>query len=245
MSKTAGGDQPGFCQEAYRRTAYPGRAGAKTTQTLSPLDLKQSFDVELPEPALTGGPGLWQALRDRRSVRHYASRPIELEALSQMLWAAAGPAGRSQSGRILRTAPSAGAGYPVEIYPIANRVQGLRSGLYHYKYSSHALSPLAYGDLGLAAAAAAMGQDACRQASVVFVLTVVFERTVSRYHERALRYVFLDTGHVAQNLALAASGLGYGTCMIGAFLDDQLNELARADGLEEAAVYMVAAGVPA
>lgn len=245
MDQTDTGVVPGFCQEVYRRTAYPGRSGAKVPQTLSPIELRADADIELPEPVRTGGPGLWQALRDRRSVRHYAGRPIELEALSQLLWAAAGPASKAPGGRILRTAPSAGARYPVEIYAIANRVQGLRSGLYHYKYSSHVLTPLAYGDLGLAAAAAAMGQDACRQASVVFVFTVVFDRTVERYHERALRYLFLDAGHVAQNLALAAAGIGCGTCMIGAFLDDQLCELVRADGQQEAAVYMIAAGVPA
>jgi SagB-type dehydrogenase family enzyme len=211
---------------------------------MSPIELKADADIELPEPLVTGGPAMWDSLRSRRSVRHYASRPMELESLSQLLWAAAGPVGKAPGGRILRTAPSAGGRYPIEIYPIANRVQGLRSGLYHYKYSSHVLSPLAYGDLGIAAAAAAMGQDACRQASVVFVLTAVFARTFERYHERALRYVFLDAGHVAENIALAAAGLGFGTCMLGAFLDGQLNELVRVDGNEEAAVYMVAAGVP-
>lgn len=242
-------------REMYRRTAYQGRAAATVARTTavapeaaSPGRLAPGDHVKLPEPDSSHGPGLWDALRRRRSVREYGDQPLELGALSQVLWAACGVAGRRDgdgaTARLLRTAPSAGARYPIEVYVIANKVKGLRSGLYHYQYAAHRLSPMAYGDLALPAAAAAMGQDSCRQAAAVLVLTAFFERTVQRYHERAWRYVLLDAGHVAQNAALAAAALGLGTCMIGAFLDDQVNELARADGEREAAVYMITVGHP-
>lgn len=231
--------------DMYRRTAYPGRAAAAVAETFSPGRVGEGDHVILPKPDVAAGPGLWDALRARRSVREYRGESLELAALSQVLWAACGVVRRQDSGRLLRTAPSAGARYPVEVYVIANRVKGLRNGLYHYQFATHRLSPMAYGDLALAASAAAMGQDSCRQAPAVLVLTAFFERTVQRYHERAWRYVFLDAGHVAQNAALAAAGLGLGTCMIGAFLDDQANELVRADGEREVAIYMMTVGHPA
>jgi SagB-type dehydrogenase family enzyme len=234
-----------FVWEAYRRTAYPGRPGAKPAETFSPLEAGSAEDLELPPPLSAGGPGLWDALRLRRSVRRYdGSQSLELGTLGQLLWAACGRSGDSPSGRILRTAPSAGARYPIELYPIVNRVKGLRQGIYHYKHAVHRLTPLAYGQLGGAAGAAAMEQDSCREAAAVIGLTAVFERTISRYEERALRYLFLDAGHVAGNLALAAAGLGLGSCMVGAFFDDQVNELFRANGQTEAVLYMVALGHP-
>jgi len=232
--------------DVYRRTAYQGRAAAAVAETVSPGKVGEGDHVRLPEPDRAAGPGLWDALRRRRSVRAYdGGQALELAALSHVLWAASGVVSRQDTGRLLRTAPSAGARYPVEVYVVANRVKGLRNGLYHYQFATHRLSPMAYGDLALASAAASMGQDACRQAQAVLVLTAFFERTVQRYHERAWRYVFLDAGHVAQNAALAAAGQGLGTCMIGAFLDDQANELVRADGEREAVIYMITLGTPA
>ncbi len=245
MTQEKGSDAEGLILEMYRRTAYQGRAAAAVAETTSPGGAGEADQIQLPEPDAAAGPGLWDALRRRRSVRQYGDQPLELAVLSQLLWAACGVAGRGVAGRILRTAPSAGARYPIEVYVVANRVRGLRNGLYHYQFPVNRLAPMAYGDLAVAAAAAAMGQDSCRQAPIVLVLTAFFERTVQRYHERSWRYVFLDCGHVAENVALAAAGLGLGTCMVGAFLDDQANELVRADGEREAVIYMIAAGYPA
>lgn len=184
-----------------------------------------------------------EVLRRRTSVRDYADKPITLDQLSYLLWASDG-IDRRERGYEFRTAPSAGALYPVETYVIVNDVDGLACGLYHYCARRHALEELKRGDLSKRIARAALGQEQCAVCAVVFVWTAVFARSKWKYRERAYRYIYLDAGHIAQNLALASVALGLGTCQIGALFDDEVNEILGVDGINESVVYMSTVGHP-
>jgi SagB-type dehydrogenase family enzyme len=166
---------------------------------------------------------------------------MSLEVLSQLLWSTHGITGRA-GGTELRNAPSAGACYPIDAYVVANGVTGLEQGLYRYLPEDHALMEIRLGDVGSEIARAALGQRMCRQASVTFVWTAVIPRTTGRYGDRGHRYIFLDAGHVGQNMYLAATALGYGCCTIGAFEDPAMNEALGVDGKIETVVYAASVG---
>jgi SagB-type dehydrogenase family enzyme len=195
--------------------------------------------VALPDPRGLRGLSTEQALDNRRSLRTYADEPLSLEALSRLLHAAQGI---TDERRAFRAAPSAGALYPVEVYPVVHNVTGLPSGLYHYAVREHALERLQQRDLRAAVTQAGLYQGFLGEANVCFVLSAVFQRTRWRYRERAYRYILLEVGHVGQNLYLQATSMGLGACAVGAFLDDSLNDLLEVDGLAEAALYMVSVG---
>jgi SagB-type dehydrogenase family enzyme len=208
--------------------------------------LRKSFSdslktVKLPAPATEGGPPVWQVIRSRRSRRSYRSEPIAMERLSQLLWATQGIT-REAGDNQYRAAPSAGALYPVETYLIVNNVGGLESGLYHYDSPGAALQFLKAGELGPQAAAAALDQPMAQTAAVVFIWTAIPERGKWKYLERAYRYIYIDAGHIAQNLYLAATALGLGCCAIGAIYDEEANRLVGVDGESETVIYMCAVG---
>jgi len=179
----------------------------------------------------------------RRSVREYSPRPLRLEEISFLLWASTGVQ-RKEGGHQFRTVPSAGALYPVDTYVIAHRVEGVECGVYHYGVSGHLLEEVAPGDFRGDLARAALFQEFCSEAAAAFVWTAVFPRAKWKYRERAYRYVYLDAGHIAQNLALAAVGLGLGSCQVAAFFDDEMNALLGVDGETESVIYMSAVGHP-
>ena len=181
-------------------------------------------DIALPRPSHAGEVSVERALAVRRSVRAFAPEPLPLAAVSQLVWAAQGvtdPAG-------LRTAPSAGALYPLELHLVAGAVSGLRPGVYRYDPGRHQLRLESEGDPRPRVAAAALAQDWVAEAPAIVVLSSVAERTVRKYGERGTRYVHMEVGHAAQNVYLQATALGLGTTMVGAFRDE---ELARALGL--------------
>ena len=158
-----------------------------------------------------------------------------------MLWAGQGVTSLRQ-GLALRTAPSAGALYPVETYLVVQLVRDIPPGLYHYGVLGHDLELITPGDLRADTAAAALDQGFIASAGAVFIWTAVFDRSKGKYGERAYRYVYLDAGHIAQNVALAAAALGLGSCPIAALYDDEINALVGVDGRAESAVYMTSVG---
>lgn len=171
--------------------------------------------IDLPPPEVTGGGSLAEALAERRSVRDYRPGPLDPTEISQLVWAAQGVT--SSAG--LRTAPSAGALYPLELYVVTD------SGRYHYDPHRHQLEVLANEDVRVDLARAALSQNAVEDAAAVFVLAGVYARTEQKYGDRAERYVKLEAGHAAQNLLLQAVSLGLGAVPIGAFHDDQVREV--------------------
>ena len=184
---------------------------------------------------------LWRAFRERRSRRAFTDEPLTLAALSLLMFAAQGRTARA-GGLVLRTAPSAGGLYPVETYVVVNRVSDVTPGLYHYNVRRSALEEVREGGYGRELAEAALGQAMCGRAAAVFVWTAVKDRCQYKYGQRGWRYIYLDAGHICQNLALAATDLGLGLCPIGAFLDDEMNALLGVDGEDETAIYLAAAG---
>ena len=174
--------------------------------------------VRLPPPRTRGDVSLEEALARRRSVREYADRPIALADLAQLLWSAQGvtsPAGG-------RTAPSAGARYPLEILVVAGHVTDLPPGIYRYRPASHDLAPVADGDRRGVLSEAAGGQASVSAAGAVLVVAAVLERTTARYGERGVRYVHIEVGHVGQNVGLAAAAAGLGTVVVGSFDDERV-----------------------
>jgi SagB-type dehydrogenase family enzyme len=163
--------------------------------------------VDLPDPRLSGGTSVEQAIAGRRSVRRFTRRTLNLRELSQLLWAAQGITSRSGA----RAAPSPGALYPLDVYVVT------RDRLGHYIPHQHRLLVLVEGDLRSRLAAAVFGQAAVEEAPAVFVVTAVYARAAEEYGPRAERYATLEAGHVAQNILLQAVALGLAAVPVGAF----------------------------
>ena len=189
--------------------------------------------IELSPPRTTGPMTLEEALSKRKSVRTYADSPLGLEEIAQLFWAAQGVT-RSWGGR---TAPSAGALYPLEVYAAT------ATGIYHYLPDSHRAEVSLKGDVRMALWAAGLRQDCLRQAPDIFVITAVHDRTESKYGQRAERYVQLEAGHAAQNLLLQAAALRLGAVPIGAFDDVSVASALRLPAGEEP-LYLIPVGKP-
>lgn len=192
--------------------------------------------IKLPKPEFKGIP-LEDALMKRRSIREYSKRPITLAELSQLLFAAQGVTGQMY-GVLLRTAPSAGALYPIEIYVVGNNVETLKKGIYHYSVKDHSIVLIREGDFRHELMKAALEQEMVKDAGVVFILSAIFDRTRSKYGERGYRYIYMEAGHISQNIYLQATSLGLGSVVVGAFLDDQINKLIGIDGKKEAVIVI-------
>jgi SagB-type dehydrogenase family enzyme len=184
---------------------------------------------------------LHEVLQKRKSVRRFSKEPLTLQQLSCLLWSSTGIQRREQ-GHEFRTAPSAGALYPVETYVIVHAVESLERGVYHYNIPGHALEELTLGDFRRDITNAALGQRICFDCAAVFVWTAVFYRMKWKYKQRAYRYIYLDAGHIAQNCALTAVGLNLGSCQVGALFDDEVNRLLQVDGTEESTIYLTVVG---
>jgi SagB-type dehydrogenase family enzyme len=182
-------------------------------------------------------------LKKRRSVRSFSPKPLSIAELSFLLWASTGVQ-RKEQGYDFRTVPSAGALYPIETYLYANNVEDLEKALYHYNIEAHALEKLKVGAFAENLAHAALGQNMCIKAPVVLIWTAIFARSKWKYAQRAYRYVYLDAGHIAQSLAVSAISIGLGSCQIGAFFDDEINQIIGVDGVGESVIYLSVVGYP-
>jgi SagB-type dehydrogenase family enzyme len=171
--------------------------------------------IPLPEPITSGEKSLEALLQQRRSVREYRETTLDLSAIGQLLWAAQGITGPQG----FRTAPSAGALYPLELYVVAGNVDGLPPGVYHYHPDKHQLQQTGHNDQRDLLARAAHGQSWVKAAAAVVVVTAIYGRTTRKYGERGIRYVHMEVGHAAQNLFLQAEALGLATVVVGAFDD--------------------------
>ncbi len=196
--------------------------------------------IQMPRPVLEGGLPLEQALLNRRSQRNFADRPLTLSQVSRLLWAAQGLTGESG----YRTAPSAGALYPLEVYLFSGRTEGLAPGAYHYDPGAHQLLLVKEGDQRPGLCRAALSQQAVAAAAACLVITAVAERTTAKYGQRGLLYVLMEIGHAGQNILLEAESLGLGAVPIGAFTQNEVNGLLEL-GRREQAFYIIPVGYPA
>jgi SagB-type dehydrogenase family enzyme len=200
-----------------------------------------SKTIQLPNPLQNTTTSFIEVLQKRKSVRSFSNQPLSKIDLAFLLWASTGIQ-RAEHGYEFRTAPSAGALYPIETYIAANNVEDVEKGVYHYNIKNHALEEIILGNFGVKLAHAALDQEMCVDASVVFIWTSVFGRSKWKYQQRAYRYIYLDAGHIAQNLSLAAASIACGSCQVGAFFDDEVNSIVGIDGIEESAICLSAVG---
>ena len=204
----------------------------------------ESPKIALPPPSFGQVVSIWEVMKKRRSIREFKEKPLSLSDLSQILWASQGITQKVQ-GVSLRTTPSAGALYPIETYLVINAVSELEAGVYHYAVETHELEQLKQGDFRIPITRTALDQEIACFANVVFVWTAIFERSRWKYQQRAYRYVYMDAGHIAQNVALSSVVMGLSNCQIGAFYDDEANVLLGIDGVHESTIYMTAVGMEA
>ena len=197
--------------------------------------------IQLPDISPLADTTLHEVLKKRKSIRKYQNKPIKKETLSYLLWASTGIS-REEGGYEFRTAPSAGALYPVETYLVVNNIEEIKPGVYHYNIQNHYLELLKEGGYAAQTVQAALRQRMCADAPVVFIWTAIFQRMKWKYDQRAYRYIYLDAGHIAENLALTATSLGLGSCQIGALYDDEVNQIIDVDGTEESVIYMSVVG---
>lgn len=186
--------------------------------------------VKLPVPDFTGR-SIEECIEQRRSVRSYESKALNLQQLSNILWSAQG---LTEEDHGLRAVPSAGATYPLVVFVAKS------DGLFRYIPESHGLKQEMTEDIRRDIANAALGQSFISDAGLVVIITALYERTTQRYGERGIRYVHIEAGHCAQNVHLEAVALGLGSVPVGAFNDDRLSTLLKLKN--EKPLYIVPVG---
>lgn len=201
------------------------------------LEAAEQNRIDLPKARMEGTVALERTLQFRRSLRQYSRAAVTLAEAAQLLWAAQGVTGRGG----YRTAPSAGALYPLETFLCAGRVDTLPAGVYKYRPGRHDLIRLAEGDLRSKLASAALGQAWVREAPLTIALAAVFQRVTGRYQQRGIRYAWMEAGHAAQNVLLQAVALGLGGVPVGAFDDRAVQRILRMTG-EEEPLYLIPIG---
>jgi SagB-type dehydrogenase family enzyme len=197
--------------------------------------------IPIEPPVEKGGRPVWEVIAARRSLRDFTSQPMRFDELSRLIWATQGITLRAW-GHDFRAAPSAGALYPIETYILVNRVEGVLPGIYHYRVKEFQLLLLKKGNFGRELSRAGLEQGMLEEAAAVFIWTAVVARSKWKYRERGYRYIYMDAGHIGQNLYLAATALDLGCCTVGAFFDNEVDRLIGIDGREEISVYLGAVG---
>ncbi len=185
-----------------------------------------SMQIKLPLNRHKGKLSLEEAIFQRRSRREYKEEILTLEEVSQILWAAAGSTVDEITGAT-RTAPSAGACYPIQTYLIVGEVKGLTSGVYYYEWWGHKLTLIAEGDVREELTKAALEQQMINRAPASLIFTALYPRTTKRYGKRGIRYAHIDMGCIVQNVYLQAEALNLGTVCIGAFIDEAVKDILR------------------
>ena len=190
--------------------------------------------VQLPRPSQESSTSIEKSLLRRRSIRQYRNSPLAIDEIGQLLWAAQG----ITHGRDFRSAPSAGALYPLETYLVAGNVTGLAPGLYRYIPHGHRLAQVLSGDRRRELYAAALHQDSVLEAPASIVFSAVFSRSTGKYGKRGIRYGHMESGTAAQNVSLQAVSLDLGTVVIGAFQDDEVRSVLSMPSGEDPMIIM-------
>jgi len=191
-------------------------------------------EIMLPEPDLESDFSLEKALGSRRSIRNFSEKELELEKISQLLWAAQGI---TQKATGYRTTPSAGALYPLEIFLVKS------DGAFHYEPEGHKLEKLMSGDLRVKLAEGSLYQSFIAIAPASIVITAVYERITVKYGDRGIRYVHMEAGHCCQNILLQAVTIGLGAVPVGAFDDDYIQNLLGLPS-DHKVLYVIPVGYP-
>jgi SagB-type dehydrogenase family enzyme len=224
-----------------RNTAAPSVAASSEPAPITPTQIfykeyPRFETVELPEvQRITTS--LDDAWASRRSGREFSDAPLSLRDVSRLLGACRIVDDERQTER--RTYPSAGARFPIECYLLAYRVERLTVGCYHYKVRTHELEVLWPADL--TPRTAEVVSPFVTNPAAAIVMTSVISRLEVKYGYKAYPFSYLEAGHMAQNMLLAAAGAGIGACPVGGFVDQTIVDLLDLTG-DEIPVYVIAAG---
>jgi len=196
------------------------------------------LSYQLPMPQTKGNISVEEALQSRRSRRQFIDKEISAEQLSQVLWSAYGITKPMNNPPFLRggmrTAPSAGALFPLEIYVLVGKVIGIEPGFYRYISQENKIVRLIDKDLRAELCTAAYNQKMVKDAPAVLFYSAIYSRCTQKYGDRGReRYVCMDLGHSAENVYLQVEALNLGTCAIGAFVDKAIADLLKLDKEEE------------
>jgi len=177
--------------------------------------------MKLPPEKIERTVSVEQAISQRRTVRTFISEPLELHQFSQLLWAAQGI---TEKRGFKRSAPSAGALYPMDVYVVAGKdsVAQIEAGVYHYEPQGHMVSLVTGGDLREALSRASLSQMWMAKAPVDIVITAEYSRATIKYGKRSVRYAMIEAGHIGQNIFLQAEALGLKAGIVGAFHDKEI-----------------------
>lgn len=195
----------------------------------------------LPNPTITKW-SLHNALKQRESKRDFTKKGIKINDFSDLMFYSGGLKKLALNNtKEKRFYPSAGARYPLEVYPFVFKVDNLKSAIYHYHIKSHSLEKI-YDRPFFNITMKQFNQSWIRKASVLLVISSIFDRTEEKYGDRGLRHIYTEYGHYAQNISLIATELGLGACSIGGFIDDGLNKLLDFDKIDESVIGVIALG---
>ncbi|AKB12423.1 SagB-type dehydrogenase domain-containing protein [Methanosarcina thermophila] len=193
----------------------------------SPGDMPMK--LRLPGPEVSGISQIEELIAKRRSVRNYKDKKLSESVISRLLWAAQGVS--SETG--LRTSPSAGALYPLEVHLVIGESGELEPGVYRYVPEDHTLVQEISGDIREKLSKAALSQPMIKNAPASIVISAVYARITSRYGNRGIRYTHMEAGHAAQNVYLLGMELGIGTCAVGAFKDEEVRSVLKLPANQE------------
>lgn len=199
---------------------FTGNANARKVNE----NIQEGKRMKLPKPKTNGEVSLETAIKRRRTVRSFASRPLSMEQCSQLFWAAQGI---TENNGFKRAAPSGGALYPMDIYAVVgeNCVNGMKSGAYHYDPKGHAVSLISAGDLRNKVAGAALSQVWMATAPLNILITAEYYRITGKYGKRGVRYAIIEAGHIGQNILLQSEAMGLGAGIVGAFKDEKIRQV--------------------
>lgn len=203
--------------------------------------------IELPEPMKQFNVSLDQAISLRRSIRKFSTSNMDLEQLSTILYFAYGVSlgnTNTESFCSYRMSPSGGGLYPLEIFFHSNRIIRLPPGIYHYNPINHHLHLIIKRNVATEIASAMVQQDITKNVLMTIFISAVFERSIFKYGNRGYRFIYLEAGHVAQNINLVSQGIGLGCLNIGGYFDRKIDDLLNFDGLTQSTIYVIAIGKP-
>ena len=208
-----------------------------------PASAKEFITLPNPEINEENTKSFKELSESRTSIRKYADEPISLKELSYLLWCSQGVKNTVKNRATFRTVPSAGARHAIETYILVNNVGGLEKGIYWYNALEHKISLVINSEnIADKITEACFSQEFVKQSAVTFIWIADIYRMTWRYVDRGFRYLFLDAGHICQNVYLAAESINCGVCAIAAYDDDEMNSLLELDEEKQFVIYLATAG---
>jgi SagB-type dehydrogenase family enzyme len=206
---------------------------------------RSALRVRLPELLPSAKLGFDDTILARRSARDFSIKSLTLLETAKLAYFANGISGSATThdGRtqLFRTTPSGGALYPTELYVVALNVEELTSGVYHHNPTEGCLEQVCPGNNSSALRELTFTEE-IEHAAAVFAITGIPLKARIKYGERGYRFMLMEAGHMAQNILLTAAAIGLSAIPVGGFIDDELDQLLRIDGIDELSLYLVAVG---